>query len=224
MIICNSKKFIYIHIPKCGGTTVSSFFEQRLLPQDLSLNLSPYEGWDRYLEVMRKRFGLHKHASAAKIATVMTPKHFKEYFTFTFCRNPFSRAYSVFTFTKRADARHRPNSQRYKDIKDMSFEQFLDSVYMREKKGIAGRLQSDWIRDSPSPVKWFKLERVDQSLPRLAKRFYDEDIVEQSLPRKNFSSGKDDWLGMSSDAEKKILELYSEDFDRFEYPRRLPRD
>jgi hypothetical protein len=91
VIICNSKKFIFIHIPKCGGTTISNIFDARLLPQDVSLNLSPHTGWDKYLQKVLKKYGLHKHSTAAEIANAMTVDHFKEYFVFTFSRNPFAR-------------------------------------------------------------------------------------------------------------------------------------
>ncbi|MGH1413628.1 MAG: sulfotransferase family 2 domain-containing protein [Pelagimonas sp.] len=223
MIISNSRKFIYVHIPKCGGTSVSSFLEERLLPQDMTLNLSPSDGWGAYLNAVEKKYGLNKHSTAQEIAKAVQPDNFKDYFVFTFCRNPFARAYSIFTFTKRADARLRPDSARYKRIKDMSFEDFLKTEYVQEHQLFAARLQSDWVRDAPVPVRRFKLEKIDTALGRLAERFYGTKANSVSAPRKNFSAGKDDWRRMSPEAEKIILSVYKEDFDRFEYPHRVPR-
>lgn len=210
MIISNSSRFIYIHISKCGGTSVSGFLERRLGPQDISLNLSPHAGWADYLAAVKQRHGLDKHSTAVEIARAMG-------------RNPFARAYSIFTFTKRADARNRPDSQRYADIKDMSFEEFLDSSYIRKRRIFASRLQSDWVRNSPVSVRSFKLENVDAVMANLARRFYGEAPETLEVPRKNFSTGQGDWQAMSEDAERLVLSLYEEDFETFGYPHRIPR-
>lgn len=224
MIINNSRQFIYIHIPKCGGTSISSFLERKLLPQDITLNLSPHEGWDKYLDAVQKKFGLHKHSTAEQISKAMGREFFKQYYVFTFCRNPFARAYSIFNFTKRADAKHRPNSKRYKDIKDMSFEEFLDSKYVRERQVFASRLQSDWIKNSPVEVEGYKLEEVDQMMVKLSQRIYGEKIDTMNMPRKNSSTSKNDWMSMSQEAEKLVLSLFAEDFVTFNYPTQVPRE
>lgn len=220
MIISNSNKFIFIHIPKCGGTSVSDFFERRLLPQDISLNLSPHLGWDRYLEAVGKKYGLNKHSTAREIKIAVTPRHFADYFVFTFCRNPFARAYSVFTFTNRADAKHRPDSQRYRDIKHMSFEDFLSSPYMQDYKIFQSRPQNLWVQGGPANMGVFKLEEIDDSLRELSIRFYGVEHP-KSASRLNFSADRNAWKSMSGQAVDRIRTLYSEDFDRFGYSRTI---
>jgi hypothetical protein len=49
---------------------------------------------------MRKRFGLHKHASASKIREVMGSAHFDGFRSFAIVRNPFSRLQSSYHFLK----------------------------------------------------------------------------------------------------------------------------
>ena len=222
MIICNSKKFIYIHIPKCGGTSVSSFLERRLLPQDITLNLSQHEGWGRYIEAVRIRHDLVKHSTAMQIRKAVRPEHFSNYYVFTFCRNPFARAYSAFKFTKRVDAIRRPDSQRYQDIKDMSFEEFLASPYMQEQNIFQARPQSLWVQGVPEKVHVFKLENIDQALSNLSKRLYGEED-QRPVPRKNFSADENEWKKMSPQAEDMVRDLYSGDFERFDYPLTIER-
>jgi len=219
MIICNSKNFIFIHIPKCGGTSVSKVLEKRNLPQDVNLNLNPHDGWAKYLDAFRNRFGLFKHSTAKDISVAMTPTHFSEYYVFTFCRNPSSRAYSAFTFTKFADAKYRPESERYKKIKDMNFEQFLQTEYIQDKKILPAKPQSHWIEGAPVPVHVYKLEDVSEVLPALVRRLYNEDLSPNEVPRANPSSKVDEWKIMSDEAAEMVRTLYAEDFEKFGYRR-----
>lgn len=222
MIICNSKKFIYIHIPKCGGTTVSSALAKRLLPQDISLNLSPHEGWDKYLKKVKEKWGLHKHSTAAEIASAMKVDNFNDYCVFTFSRNPFSRAYSAFTFTLRADARWRPHSQRHQDMKNMDFDRFMISKYMQEKSMLQTQNQLDWIEGHRANVNFFKLEEIEWALPNLMQRFYSESGNSTAkLGRLNASSEPDDWRGMSKAAADEVRKLYADDFEYFGYSKEL---
>jgi hypothetical protein len=86
MIICNSKKFV---------------LESQLLPQDITLNLNPNNGWEEYIKAYHNKFGLYKHSTAAEVAKAMKPSYLRRYYVFTFCRNPFARAYSAYKFTLR---------------------------------------------------------------------------------------------------------------------------
>lgn len=223
MIISNSCKFIYVHIPKCGGTSISSVLERNLRPQDITLNLSPFDGWDAYIKAFHKKFRLFKHSTAAEIARAVGEKNFAEYEVFTFSRNPFARSYSAFTFTKSADAKHRPESERYQEIKDMSFDEFLESRYVQNQEILATQLQAKWIRNSPKPVRAYKLENVDKALPWLSKRFYGTEMS-TPVPRANFSTSSDAWKSMSPKAEAIIREHYAEDFETFGYADQIQRD
>jgi len=224
VIISNSKKYVYIHIPKCGGTTVSTVLSRWLLPQDVSLAVNPHKGWEPFVRMYRDRFGLFKHSTAAEIARAMGPGHFKTYYAFTFCRNPFSRAHSAFTFTKSADAKHRPQSQRYLDIKDMNFEEFLQSKYMQEKKIHQARPQYRWTDSGHGEVQAFHLENLEYELGAIIKKFHGAELNSDKTERRNFSAEKDAWKTMSPQAEHLIRELYRDDFQRFGYPDKIDRE
>ena len=204
MIICNSKNFIFIHIPKNGGTSVSKCLERNLRPQDISLNPNFDDGWDKYAENYKKRFGLFKHSLARDVAKAMGPESFKGYYVFTFSRNPFARAYSAYTFTLRTDAKYRPNSERYREIKDMSFEEFLKSRYVQNHELLQTKLQSNWVNGSPKPVAIYRLEKV-------------------IVPKANAFNEPDAWKRMSPEAEEIIRALYAEDFMTFGYSDRIER-
>lgn len=218
MIISNSGKYIFIHIPKCGGTTASHHLGKHLRAQDVSLAMNPHEGWKPFLDNYQKRFGLNKHSSLREVVASVGMDAIAEYDVFTFVRNPFSRAYSAYTFTKRADARHRPNSTRYQVIKDLNFEEFLQCEYVVEKKMPQSRLQSDWIICQNIPIEIFKLEEISVQLPKLISKYHRSNISGE-IPRQNKSSEEGEWKKMSKKAESLIVDLYKKDFERLRYPK-----
>lgn len=195
MIISNSQKYIFVHIPKSGGTTVSDSLSPHLLPQDISLAVHPHRGWKPFLDAYREKFGLHKHSTAKEIAGGLGKENFKGYHVFAFVRNPFARAYSAYTFTRKMDAIYRPESDRYKDIKDMNFTDFLKSKYVSERPILQAQPQIRWVFGAPKEITIYKLEDIDKSLGDILYRFH---CIKNNAPaqRKNPSTNIDDWKRM----------------------------
>jgi len=85
-MINHKKKFLYTHYPKCGGTTVRSYF------------LSNYaEGIDKEIENVKNR-----HCSLSHTIQRLTDlnKNPAEYFKYSFTRNPFAICLSFDLFQK----------------------------------------------------------------------------------------------------------------------------
>lgn len=95
-MISHTHKFIFVHIPKCAGTSIENY-------------LRPYSSdvdgckWARQTKNLRNR-GLFN----------LLERH-SDYFKFTMCRNPYTRAVSIY---------------RWLFEKDMTFNQFLEKVKM----------------------------------------------------------------------------------------------
>jgi len=77
-MINEKNKFIFIHIPKCGGTSI-----EFLLKKDSRIRT----GWDKKKKVFRQ------HCTILQLKQLYNIKVDK-YFSFTFCRNPWDRAVS----------------------------------------------------------------------------------------------------------------------------------
>ena len=90
-MICHKYKFIFIHIPKTGGTSIEKFF-----------NISPFDNkipdYDNLVGYDRK-LGIHlQHATVDEIKknNLIPDTVWNSYFKFTIVRNPYDKMYSEY--------------------------------------------------------------------------------------------------------------------------------
>lgn len=98
MIISHSRKFVFIHVPKTAGTTLSTVLENLTTYKDIEIGSS--ELGSAYQIAYRKKFGINKHSTAAQVKKLMGDEDFYRYFSFAFVRNPFDRLSSLYRFLK----------------------------------------------------------------------------------------------------------------------------
>ena len=119
MIINHKYKFIFIHVPKCAGTSIKRA-------------LYPYcDKWDQFLgghpDKPERIDNVHKHSTAMEIKAYATPERWEEYFTFSFVRNPLARIVSLYNWWHKTDGEFDPELKA--KIGDMSFKEFVFSDY-----------------------------------------------------------------------------------------------
>lgn len=96
MIIANSRRFIFIHVMKCAGTSIKLALQPHLGWNDIHLDGS--EDGDALSHIYRRRFGLFKHASAAAVRDVVGEALWRDYVTFATVRSPYDRLASTWRF------------------------------------------------------------------------------------------------------------------------------
>lgn len=106
MLISNSRKFIYIHLHKCAGTSVEKALGKTLAWNDILLGSTP-EG-EKLQGLYRSLFGLAKHSSAAEVRAVVGHEVWDASYTFATVRNPYAVAVSLYTHSLKALRRHTP--------------------------------------------------------------------------------------------------------------------
>ena len=92
-IVCRSRKFIFVHLTKCGGTSVEQSFAPHARWNDLIVGST---AWGELLQpVYGKLLGLTKHSTAQQIEKSVGADVWSEYWTVALVRHPL-RVYESF--------------------------------------------------------------------------------------------------------------------------------
>ena len=97
-IICNSRRFIFVHLHKCGGTSVRQAIRTQMRWNDLIIGGNEN---DNLLEsIYRRRYALEKHNSASQLHAIVGDEVWREYWTFALVRHPASIMASYYFWTE----------------------------------------------------------------------------------------------------------------------------
>lgn len=222
MIISNTHRAIFVHIPKTAGTSITNLIEPALRWNDLVLGGTTFG--ERIQAAYQERFGLSKHMRARDIRRVVGEELWANSFTFAIVRHPYARVASFYAWLRRAlrcapdDApiRSWPHAQACLETGTVSefirHRKFLDSP-------LASAPQADWVcaEDGRCIVEFVgRFENLPESVSTIASRL---GLGTARLERLNATAGESpaaepalcepdyDWL----------LELHRRDFDMFGY-------
>lgn len=98
MILSKSRNFVFVHIPKTAGTSLTRAIEPSLEWCDISIG-----GRAADREINRaywKRNGIHKHAPASALKRYVGDDFWKQAFSFAIMRDPVERAASTWRYLK----------------------------------------------------------------------------------------------------------------------------
>lgn len=235
MIVSHSRRFVFIHIHKTGGTSMEAALDPHLAWNDLVLGSTPLgQAMD---EPYRRRFGLSKHSSLAEIARVCGRATLEDKHVFALVREPASRLCSLYNFVARMigrwSAQHGPDLATIRAqgealatdhpilrwpasrafIETDGFGNFLR--HPRLHQDLAFRSQLSRIAGVEGiAVDAIPIERAAERLPALAGRLGFEvalphlNRTEQALIRA---------ADLTPDDRAFIRERFAEDYDAFGY-------
>lgn len=209
MLISNSHRFIFVHIPKTAGMSV----RHALAPYS---NGAERKGLRRLLanlpipENPRKvAFPLHVTARWARMK--LPTAVFDGYLKFAITRNPYDRAVSYVEFLRQT-----PHLRRHDQYANASFVDALDMLGERRRK----ETQADMVIDRHGRLlidRVLRLETLDTDFARLRDELGLPPIL--SLPRHNTTDRRRylDYYEHDRKARDKVIELFSDDFEIFGY-------
>ena len=197
-----AKMLIFVHIPRCGGTSI----ENLLFPRRTEDNL-----WMGFVDPYHNRWqtGGLQHLMAWQIREEVGEAMFNACYRFAIVRNPYARAVSqyVYTMTQREDLREfagiAPGAGFREYLKAIQRVAHVQWTPAHEFVYWDGELLVDDV---------FKLEEISGIKPLLV-----EYGLPPEIPQHNRSTHRP-WREYYDDETRGIVrEMYAEDFRRFGY-------
>jgi chondroitin 4-sulfotransferase 11 len=200
-MINHKHKFIFIHINKCGGTTID--------------------------KLLSGRFGDHDDAPAYMLNY---PNEFNLYFKFTSVRNPWDKVVSFYHYhVKRKwdlkwdwDATNAPTFTEFVKITSSYTKQKQESIFKggpspcTYHKRIASN-QLDWITDENQNIMVdyiMRLENLQQDFNTVCDKI---GIAKKQLPHQNKSKHKHYTEYYDEETKSIVAEKYAKDIEYFGY-------
>lgn len=213
MVISRGRRFIFVHIPKTGGTALSLALEARALRDDILIGDTPKARARRgRLRGVESAGRLWKHSTLADIGGLVTPEEVAGFFTLALVRNPWDRTVSYYHWLRTQSFAHPAVGL----AKAQGFSGFLNHPQTRT----ALRLwpASAYMRDQTGVERCRLFLRLEHLAQEIAP--FEAHLGFRLLPlrRSNESQRPADWRGHYSDADAELVSaVCAEDIARFGY-------
>jgi hypothetical protein len=205
MLISYHKKFLFVHIFKTAGTSITDSLARFCYRPD-STRPSNWMAFfsTNWTKIHRKP--IKKHATATEIRDSLDREIFNSVFKFTFVRNPWDWQVSLYHYIL-----ENPENHGYEETMKMG--SFRNFVFSREK--LSFTQTSCLVDESGNLLVDFlgKFENLDQDFQSIC----DKVGISASLPHINKSKRTDYQDYYDAETRDLTAQLYAEDIERFGY-------
>jgi Sulfotransferase family len=213
MIISRARRFIFVHIPKTGGTALSLALEARAAKDDILIGDTPKaRARNGRLKGIKSAGRVWKHSTLADIAGLVTQDEIDAFFTVTLVRNPWDRMVSYYHWLRVQGFAHPAVGL----AKSHDFSGFLH--HPQTQTSIRLWPYAAYMRDAMGAERaslYVRLEHLEADIAP-----FEAHLGFRVTPfaRVNASARPRDWRGMYSDADAALVgDLCAEDIARFGY-------
>jgi len=213
VIISHRRRFIFVHIPKTGGTALTLALEARAKAADILIGDTPKARARRGRIAQAKARGrLWKHSTLADIAGLVSDAEVAEFFTVALVRNPWDRVVSYYHWLRVQAFAHPAVGL----AKAHSFSGFLNHPHTQTALTLWPA--SAYMRDRHGVERCSLFLRLEHLAADIAPFETHLGFRLTPLARANESARLADWRGYYSDADAALLAaLCAEDAARFGY-------
>ena len=213
MILSRGRRYIFVHAPKTGGTSLALMLEAKAMADDILVGDTPKAKRRRgRLEGIETSGRLWKHSRLSDLDGLVTQEEMEDFFVFTLVRNPWDRMVSYYHWLRDQGFDHPAVAS----AKANDFAGFLADPVVAD--GIAKNPYGRYVADGQG------VERADHFI-RLENLREDLAPVEAALDTKfhevlheNASNRHEDYRRYYGVAEvERVADLCAEDISRFDY-------
>lgn len=223
-IINQTHNFIFVHVPKAAGTSITKLLSEFTHYCDLEIGGTSFG--EEIQKPYFRRFGLKKHSPAGDIRKLIGAKKWSNFYKFSVVRNPYDRAVSIFNFLRSWEGC--PSEIRQEMLAFSSFEEFVISGRWNQIDGPDQifKPQAFWLTDPDDRDRIivddvYRLENLQEMLPDLGKKA-SLDLSGKILPQLNESRKDADKTDIGSRVILEINKKYHRDFILFGYEKIKP--
>jgi hypothetical protein len=212
MILSRGRRYLFIHAPKTGGTSMALALEARAMKDDIMLGDTPKAVKRRKrLEGVQAAGRLWKHATLADLDGVVHAEELDDLLIFTMVRNPWDRMVSYYHW-----------------LQEQKFEHF--AVEYAKRLDFAGFVAEPAIAQSfaHSPVASYVMDAkgVERADLFIRLEHLSEDILpleahlgfELAMPHVNKSTRSQDYRKSYTDRSREhVAQMCAADIARFGY-------
>jgi hypothetical protein len=213
MILSRGRRYLFIHIPKTGGTALALALEARAMKDDIMAGDTPKaRARRRRLRGVTTAGRLWKHSTLADLDGLVGAGELADLFVLTLVRNPWDRAVSYYHWLRAQSFPHPAVGL----AKLLEFSAFL--AHPQTEAALQAWPYGAYVktRDGAERCDLFaRLEHLDEDLARFEAHL---GFGITPIARANASDRARDWRGFyrPEDAER-IARLCGEDIARFGY-------
>lgn len=213
MIVSRGRRYIFVHIPKTGGTALSLALEARAMADDILIGDTPKaRRRRRRLQGVKTAGRLWKHSRLADIRGLVSDEEIASFFVFTIVRNPWDRLVSYYHWLREQGFDHPAVTT----AKRLDFAAFLRDPAMQA--AIRNSPYSAYVTDGAGRERcdlWLRLEHLAEDVEKLEARL---SLRLGAIPHVNRSERAADHRGYyDPETRDLVAELCAEDIARFGY-------
>lgn len=211
MILSRGRRYLFIHIPKTGGTSMALALEARAMKDDILVGDTPKARRRRHrVQEVQTAGRLWKHSAIRDLIGLVRPDELEELFCFTMVRNPWDRVVSYYHWLRGQSFDHAA----VRLAKARDFRGFLNAPETQASLRAAPAASYMTWNDRNWCDLYLRLEHLEADLlPLSAHLGFD-----LALPRENVSTRERDYRSYYSDADARLLsQICEKDVREFGY-------
>ena len=212
MILSRGRRYLFIHAPKTGGTSMALALEARAMKDDIMLGDTPKARQRRKrLQGVQAAGRLWKHATLADLDGLVRPDELDDLFIFTVVRNPWDRMVSYYHWLREQSFLHPAVGF----AKRLTFAEFLFEPMIA--KSFIDAPAASYVTDAQGRERadlYIRLEHLEEDIMPLQAHLGFDLVV----PHVNRSTRTDDYRAAYDESSSaQVARLCARDIERFSY-------